>query len=154
MTPLEISVLLHHHGSRAPFYWSHCPYYPDTVKRLMERGLLEPDPGDVWEDRPGHFRMAINQPTYRATAAGAAYVERLLTLPTVPADVTTPPERFRQGRTAPRNVYDGDEPVFVASSTKKAAEYVALLNAGSAISAASRHDVQADMGKRAKGPGF
>jgi len=40
--------------------------------------------------------------------------------------------RFRQGKRVPRNVYDGDEPIFVAVTAERAAEYVRLLNGADA----------------------
>lgn len=40
------------------------------------------------------------------------------------------PGVFRVGRHVPRNVYRGDEPVFMAATANQARELVALLNAG------------------------
>jgi hypothetical protein len=42
----------------------------------------------------------------------------------------SPPDEFRTGRRVPRNVYRGDEPVFMAATDHQARELVALLNAG------------------------
>lgn len=43
-----------------------------------------------------------------------------------------PKSDFRQGRRVARNVYHGDEPLFMAATDELAAELVLLLNAGAA----------------------
>lgn len=43
-----------------------------------------------------------------------------------------PTSDFRQGRKVPRNVYHGDEPLFMAATDDLASELVQVLNAGAA----------------------
>jgi hypothetical protein len=58
-----------------------------------------------------------------------------------------PKSDFRQGRRVPRNVYYGDEPLFMAATDELAAELVLILNAG----AASLRSATGD-GREAKEP--
>lgn len=55
------------------------------------------------------------------------------------AQLSATPE-FRVGRRVPRNVYRGDEPVFMAATEEEAAELVALLNAGLGLIALAQKD--------------
>lgn len=56
-----------------------------------------------------------------------------------------PKSDFRQGRRVARNVYHGDEPLFMAATDELAAELVLLLNAGAAALRAPQNDGAAAM---------